>query len=80
MSLYFYGHALEKIPCPGGHEIFNLGGPFLVHYNYTLSFCGPCPGVDKKILKKINFTLFIPWNGGHEIYNFLSPWPTDATY
>ena len=35
--------------------------------------------------KYMNFTLFTPklpplggW--GHEIYNFLSPYPTDATY
>ena len=33
----------------------------------------------------INFTLFTPklpplWVGRHEIYNFLSPYPTDATY
>ena len=42
---------------------------------------------DEDFFKKyINFTLFTPklpplWvEGGHEIYNFLSPYPTDATY
>ena len=35
--------------------------------------------------KNINFTLLAPklpplWLRGHEIYNFLSPYPTDATY
>ena len=47
---------------------------------------GPCTGVEKKILKEIHqfYTLYpkiTPLGvGGHEIYNFLSPYPTDATY
>ena len=77
----------HKNPCLGGHEIYNLGRPYLGHYYYTLSFYEPCHGV-KKIFKEIhiNFTHFTPKlpplgvGGGHEIYNFLSPYPTDATY
>ena len=54
---------------------------------YILPLHEPCPGVEKRFLKKyINFTLFtskLPprkGGGGHEINNFLSPYPTDATY
>ena len=48
-------------PCPEGHEIYNLGGPFLGHHYYTLRLYEPCPEVEKNIFKKsINFTLFTP--------------------
>ena len=77
----------HKKPCEVGHEIYNFGRPFLGHYYYTLSLSELRPGIEKKIfLKKyINFTLFttkLPplWVGGHEIYNFLSPYPTNASY
>ena len=40
---------LHKNPCPGGHEIYNFGRPFLGHYYYTLSLYGLCPRVEKKI-------------------------------
>ena len=41
--------ALYKNPCPGGHEIYNFARPFLGHHYYTLSFSGPCTGVEKTI-------------------------------
>ena len=28
---------LHKHPCPGGHEIYSFGRPFLGYHNYTLS-------------------------------------------
>ena len=79
----------HKNPRPGGHIIYNFGKPFLVHHYYTLSLTEPCPGVEKRIflLKKyIKFTLLTPKlptllkSGGHENCNFLSPYPTNATY
>ena len=27
----------HKNPCPGGHEIYNFGRPFLGHFYYALS-------------------------------------------
>ena len=43
-SLYdLYGHTIAKNPCPGGHEIYNLGRPFHGHYYYTLSLSETCP-------------------------------------
>ena len=53
-SLYdLYGHALAQEPCPGGHEIYNFGRPFLCHHNYILSLSDLCLGVEKKIFKEI---------------------------
>ena len=78
----------HKNPCRGGHEIYNLGKSTLPWslLLFTLSLYEPCHGV-KKIFKEIhiNFTHFTPKlpplgvGEGHEIYNFLSPYPTDAT-
>ena len=49
-SLYdLYGHTIAKNPCPGGHEIYNLGRPFHGHYYYTLSLSETCPWAEKKI-------------------------------
>ena len=83
-----HGHALAQEPLPmGSHEIYNFGRPFLGHHYYTPSLSEPCPWVQKKIFKEIyQFYTFYPKilplgvGGGHEIYNFLSPYPTDATY
>ena len=47
---------LHNNPCPGGHEIYNFGRPFLGHHYYTLSLYGPCSGVEKFI----NITHFSP--------------------
>ena len=77
----------HKNPCPGGHEIYNFGRPFLGYHYYILGLSDQCLGVEKKIFQEIHqFYIFYPkitpppfgW-GGHEIYNFLSPYPTDAT-
>ena len=75
---------LQKNPWPGGHEMYIFGRPFLGHHYYIPSLYGPCPGVEKKIfLRNASILNFLHQNYlpfGHEIYNFLSPYPTDATY
>ena len=76
----------QKNPCPGGHEIYNFGRPFLGHYYFTLSLYEPCPGLENKIFNEIHqFTLFTPkipplGMEGDEICNFLSPYYTDSIY
>ena len=75
---------LQKNPCPGGHEIYNFGRPFLGHHYYLLGLSDLCLGVEKKIFKDVHqfYTFYpiitFPWRGGHEIEIFLSPYPTDA--
>ena len=67
---------------PAGHEIYKFSRLFLGHHYYIISFCEPCPGVEKVFKKYINFTpkLFpLSW-GGHAIYNVMSLYPMDATY
>ena len=81
---------LQRNPCPRGHEIYYFGRPFLGHHFYILSWSQPCPCVEKIYKEKhiYRFTRFTPnlprlgigKGGGHEIYNFLFPYPTDATY
>ena len=39
----------HKNPCPGGHEIYKFGRPFLGHYNCIFSLFDLCLGVEKKI-------------------------------
>ena len=39
----------QKIPCPGGHEIYNFGRPFLGQRYYTIILSKLCPWVEKKI-------------------------------
>ena len=39
----------HKNPCPGGHEIYNFGRPFLGHHYYILGLSDQCLGVEKKI-------------------------------
>ena len=41
-------------PCPGGHDSYNFGRPFLGHhYYYLLSLSDLCPRVKKKVFKEI---------------------------
>ena len=40
-------------PCPGGHESYNFGRPYLGHYYYILSLSDLCLGVKMKIFKEI---------------------------
>ena len=47
-------------PYPRGHEIYNLGRPFLGHHCYALSECELYLGVEKKIFKEIHCSLFTP--------------------
>ena len=71
---------LHKNPCPRGYKIYNFGILFLGHHYYTLSLYRPCTRVEKKILRKTSILTSPLERGGHEVYNFLSPYPTDATY
>ena len=63
-----------------------LVDPSLVIITTHLVCLNHAPELRRRFFKKyINFTLFTPklpplGVGGHEIYNFLSPYPTDATY
>ena len=80
----------HKNPCPGGHEIYNFGRPFLCHHNYILSLSVLCLGVEKKIFKEIMHFHYMtymatPYNknpcpGGHEIYNFGGPFLCHHNY
>ena len=45
---------LRKNPCPGGHEIYNFGRPFLGHHYYILNLSDICIGGKKKILRRNN--------------------------
>ena len=49
----FYGHALAQEPLFRGHEIYNLGRPFLDHHYLLLSLFELCLEVEKKIFKEI---------------------------
>ena len=42
----------HKNPCPGGHESYNFGRPFLGHHYYILSLSDICMRVEKKFLQK----------------------------
>ena len=81
--------SLHKNACPRLHEIYNFCRPYLCHC-CVLSLSIPCPGLEK-IFKEIhipyknlhfNTPNYLLWcgSGGREIYNFLSPYPTNATY
>ena len=72
----------HKNPCPGRHEIYNFGRPFLGNHYYLLSLSDLCLDLRNTCTSILHF---LPQNyllggGGHEIYNFLSPYHTDATY
>ena len=32
----------HKNPCPGGHEIYKFGRPFLGYHDYKLNLSDPC--------------------------------------
>ena len=46
-------------PCPGGHENYNFGGPFLGHHFYILSLSDLCLVVEKMIFKEIMYFQYI---------------------
>ena len=86
-SMYnLYGHARAQTLLHRGHEIYNFVITFLDHHYNKRSFSYLCPGVEKKILKEkhrlYTFTpkIISPWGGDNKIHNFLSPYPTHATY
>ena len=61
----------QKNPCPRGHKIYTFGRPILGHHYLRLfSLSGLYPKLPPPPLGI----------GSHDIYNFLSPYPTDATY
>ena len=48
----------HKNPCPGGHDIYNYGRPFLAYRYYNLSLSDLSLGVEKKVFfKKIIYFL-----------------------
>ena len=86
-SLYdLYGHTLAQEPLSRGvMKIYNSDRPFLGHHYYILSLSDICMGVEKKIFKYINFTLFTPKLSpfgvkGHKITFFFASHPTRGTY
>ena len=59
-DMSYMATSLLKDPCPGGHENYNFGWPFLGHYYYALSLSESCPKVEKKIFKQNNaLSLFV---------------------
>ena len=49
-----YGDAFAKNPCPGGHEIYNFGRPFLGHHMYNVyTYFVLRLGEEKKLFKDI---------------------------
>ena len=61
----------RKNPCPGGHEIYNIGRLFLGHHYYTLILSEPWPWVEKKIFLPQNY-LFWGWGGSWNLQNLVS--------
>ena len=59
----------HKNPYNGGHDIFNVCRPFHGYHYYILSLSDLCPW---------NY-LPLGWGWCHETYNYLFPWPADAT-
>ena len=43
---------LHKNPCPGGHENYNFGGPFIGYHYYILSLYGLFTEVEKSFFFK----------------------------
>ena len=75
-----------RTPAPGVMKFTILVDPSLVIITtYLVCLINAWEQRRRFFKKYINFTLFTPklpplGMGGHEIYNFLSPYPTDATY
>ena len=78
-KMYFH-----KNSWPRGHDIQNFCKTFLRHHYNISNLSEPCSRVQKKICEEIHHTFYrkftFPWGGGQGFYNFLSPYPTDATY
>ena len=55
----------HDIPCPGSHEIYNFGGPFLGQHYYPLSLSDLCLGVEKILIKIIYFH-YITYMASHQ--------------
>ena len=70
----------HKNPGPPGHEIYNIGRPFLGHHYYILGLSYLCLGIKKKIFKEImqfHYMTYMatpqhknPCPRSHQIYNF----------
>ena len=62
--MHFYYMTYMAIPqhknhCPGGHEIYNFGRPFLGHHYYIFSLSDLCLGLEKKIFLRNTSILHI---------------------
>ena len=55
----------HKKHCPAGHDIYNFGGPFLEHHNYTLGLSDLCLVVEKMIFKEIMYFPYITYTTAH---------------
>ena len=53
---------LHKDPCSRGHEIFNLGRPFIGLHCYALSECELFREVEKIFLRNTSIFHFLPQN------------------
>ena len=67
----------HKNPCPGCHEVYNFGRPFLAPHYHILGLSDLCQEVEKEIFKEImHFQIMTymimpcPGAGVYEIYNF----------
>ena len=58
MHIHYMTVPQHKNTFHGGHEIYNFGGPFLIHYYYTLSLSDLCLGVEM-IFKEIMYFDYI---------------------
>ena len=61
----------HKNICPGGHEMYNFGRPFLGHHYYIISLSDLCLGIENifyEVLVHQFYTFFpqitFPWVGG----------------
>ena len=59
-SMTYMATPQHKTPCPGVHEIYNFGRPFLGHHYDILSLSDQCLGVEKKVFKEIMHYTFYP--------------------
>ena len=75
----------QKSPCPGSHEMYKFGRPFLIQHYYTLSLYGPRTGAEKILYEIHQFYTFYPklpslGVGVMKFTKLLSPYPTDESY
>ena len=52
---------LHKNPCPGGHEIYNFGRPFLVHHYYIIGLSDLYLSEEKIFKEIMHFQIWLIW-------------------